>query len=69
LRRTYAAMPEPRLVVAVGDCACTGGVFGESYASCGRVDRILPVDVTVSGCPPSPGDLLQGILQAVQRRV
>ena len=68
LRRTYAAMPEPRLVVAVGDCACTGGVFSESYAGCGRVANVLPVDVTVSGCPPAPTDLLQGILQAVQRR-
>lgn len=68
LRRTFDAMPEPRLVVAAGDCACTGGVFGEGYATCGRVDRVLPVDVTVAGCPPAPADLLQAILHAVQRR-
>ena len=68
LRRTFDAMPAPRLVVAAGDCACTGGVFGEGYATCGRVDRVLPVDVTVAGCPPAPADLLQAILQAVQRR-
>ena len=58
LRRTYEAMPEPRLVVAAGECACTGGVFGASYASCGRVENVLPVDVAVAGCPPSPQALL-----------
>ncbi len=68
LRRTYEAMPAPRLVVAAGDCARGCGVFGEGYATCGRVDRVLPVDVTVAGCPPAPADLLQGLLQAVQRR-
>ena len=65
LRRTYAAVPEPKLVVAIGDCGCTGGVFGESYASCGRVSNVIPVDVAVPGCPPSPGEILQGILTAV----
>ena len=69
LRRTFDAMPDPKLVVAAGDCACNGGVFGESYATCGRVSHVLPVDVTVPGCPPSPNALLQGILLAVQRRV
>ncbi|MBV8210678.1 MAG: NADH-quinone oxidoreductase subunit B family protein [Burkholderiaceae bacterium] len=68
LERTYEAMPEPRLVVAVGDCGCTGGVFGESYASCGRVANVLPVDVAVPGCPPTPTDLLKGILAAVDQR-
>ena len=67
LERTYEAVPEPRLVVAVGDCGCTGGVFGESYASCGRVANVIPVDVTVPGCPPAPIDLLKGILAAVDR--
>ena len=67
LLRTYEATPEPRLVVAVGDCACSGGIFGESYASCGRVANVLPVDVHIPGCPPPPIDLLRGILQAVQR--
>jgi Ni,Fe-hydrogenase III small subunit len=69
LLRTYQATPEPRLVVAVGDCGCTGGVFGENYASCGRVANVVPVDVTIPGCPPTPIDLLKGILAAVDRRV
>jgi Ni,Fe-hydrogenase III small subunit len=69
LERTYEATPEPRLVVAVGDCGCTGGVFGESYASCGRVANVIPVDVMVPGCPPTPVDLLRGILAAVNQRV
>ncbi|HWP12386.1 MAG TPA: formate hydrogenlyase [Ramlibacter sp.] len=68
LRRTYEATPEPRLVVAVGDCACTGGIFGESYATCGAVSRVLPVDVVVPGCPPPPLEILRGILSAVRRR-
>jgi Ni,Fe-hydrogenase III small subunit len=65
LRRTYAAVPEPKLVVAIGDCGCTGGVFGESYASCGRVSNVIPVDVTVPGCPPNPREIVQGVLTAV----
>jgi Ni,Fe-hydrogenase III small subunit len=67
LRRTYDATPEPKLVVAVGDCGCSGGIFGESYASCGRVSNVIPVDFTVSGCPPAPIEILRGILTAVQR--
>jgi Ni,Fe-hydrogenase III small subunit len=69
LERTYEATPEPRLVVAVGDCGCTGGVFGESYASCGRVANVIPVDVMVPGCPPAPIDLLKGILAAVHQHI
>ena len=65
LRRTYDATPDPKLVVAVGDCGCTGGIFGESYASCGRVSNVIPVDVAVPGCPPSPTRLLEGILAAL----
>ena len=68
LRRTYEATPEPRLVVAVGDCGCNGGIFGESYASCGRVANVLPVDVSVPGCPPPPLEILRGILGAVRQR-
>ncbi|MHB1124240.1 MAG: NADH-quinone oxidoreductase subunit B family protein [Ramlibacter sp.] len=68
LRRTYEAVPQPRLVVAVGDCAGCGGIFGENYATCGGVSRILPVDVTVPGCPPPPLEILRGILAAVRRR-
>lgn len=65
LRRTYAATPEPKLVVAVGDCGCDGGIFGESYASCGRVANVIPVDVAVPGCPPTPTAIMQAILTAV----
>ena len=68
LRRTYDATPEPKLVVAVGDCGCTGGIFGESYASCGRVANVIPVDVAVPGCPPPPIEILRGILTAVRPR-
>ena len=67
LQRTFEAMPEPKLVVAVGDCGCSGGIFGESYASCGRVSNVIPVDVAVPGCPPTPTQLLQGILAAVRK--
>jgi Ni,Fe-hydrogenase III small subunit len=65
LKRTYDATPDPKLVVAVGDCGCTGGIFGESYASFGRVANVIPVDVSVPGCPPTPTALLRGILAAV----
>ena len=65
LRSTYEATPSPKLVVALGDCGCTGGVFGESYASCGRVANVIPVDVNVPGCPPHPSRILAGILTAV----
>jgi Ni,Fe-hydrogenase III small subunit len=67
LRRTYDATPEPRLVVAVGECACTGGIFGESYASCGKVANVIPVDATIPGCPPPPIEILRGILGAVRQ--
>ena len=65
LQRTYDATPDPKLVVAVGDCGCSGGIFGESYASLGRVANVLPVDVEIPGCPPTPTALLQGILAAI----
>jgi Ni,Fe-hydrogenase III small subunit len=68
LKLVYEATPAPKLVVAVGECACTGGVFGESYASCGRVANVIPVDVTVPGCPPPPLEILRGILTAVSGR-
>jgi Ni,Fe-hydrogenase III small subunit len=67
LRRTYDATPEPKLVVAVGDCGCTGGIFGESYASIGRVANVIPVDVEIPGCPPTPATLLSGILAAISK--
>jgi Ni,Fe-hydrogenase III small subunit len=65
LKRTYDATPEPKLVVALGDCGCTGGIFGESYASRGRVSNVIPVDVAVPGCPPTPLAIMQGILTAI----
>lgn len=65
VKRAYEATPAPKLVVAVGDCGCTGGIFGESYASCGRVSNVIPVDVAIPGCPPTPTALMQGILAAV----
>src|SRR5512137_2641499 len=68
LQRTYDATPEPKLVVAVGDCGCTGGIFGESYASMGRVGNVIPVDVEIAGCPPTPTALLEGILAAIGAR-
>jgi Ni,Fe-hydrogenase III small subunit len=68
VRRAWDATPDPKLVVAIGDCACTGGVFGESYASCGRVANVIPVDVVVPGCPPPPLEILRGIFRAIQRR-
>ena len=68
LRRTYDATPEPKLVVAIGDCGCTGGIFGESYASRGRIANVIPVDVAVPGCPPEPRAIIQGVLTALRRR-
>jgi Ni,Fe-hydrogenase III small subunit len=65
LKRTFDATPDPKLVVAVGDCGCTGGIFGESYATVGRVANVIPVDVAVPGCPPSPTRILAGILTAI----
>jgi len=65
LKRAYDATPDPKLVVAVGDCGCSGGIFGESYASCGRVANVIPVDVSIPGCPPTPLQLMQGILAAL----
>ncbi len=66
LRRTYDAMPAPKLVIAVGDCGACGGIFGTSYASRGGVANILPVNITVTGCPPTPTAILRGILQTVR---
>jgi Ni,Fe-hydrogenase III small subunit len=67
LRRTYDATPEPKLVVAIGDCGCSGGIYGEGYATRGKVSNVIPVDVAVPGCPPEPLAIIQGILTAVSR--
>jgi Ni,Fe-hydrogenase III small subunit len=64
---TYEATPSPKLVMAVGACACGGGVFGEGYATAGGVDRRLPVDIYVPGCPPRPQTILHGLLLALDR--
>jgi Ni,Fe-hydrogenase III small subunit len=69
LLRTYDATPDPKLVVAIGDCGCTGGIYGESYASLGRVSNVIPVDVCVPGCPPTPLAIMQGILTAISEEV
>jgi len=66
VRRTYDAAPEPRVVVAVGACGCSGGIFGEgTYAAIGGVDRVVPVDVYIPGCPPRPQAILNGLLVAM----
>jgi len=71
LKRTYAATPDPKWVVAVGDCAAGCGVFAGSYAVVGSVDQVVPVDLHISGCPPRPIELLQGLIalldQATQK--
>ena len=67
LQRTYAATPDPKFVVAVGDCACTGGIFADSYACVGAVSKVVPVDLRIAGCPPSPTALLQGLLALLEK--
>jgi Ni,Fe-hydrogenase III small subunit len=66
-RLTYEAMPQPRLVVAVGACAIGGGVFSNTYAASGSVDAVLPVDVFIPGCPPRPEAIIHGLLLAAGR--
>ena len=67
LRKTYEATPDPKFVVAVGDCAATCGVFKGAYGVVGAVQDVIPVDVLVAGCPPEPEDILHGILRALDR--
>jgi Ni,Fe-hydrogenase III small subunit len=66
LERTYRATPEPKWVVAVGDCACGSGVFSGSYACVGSVSAVLPVDLSIPGCPPPPMEILKGLLALVE---
>ncbi|MFV2061156.1 MAG: NADH-quinone oxidoreductase subunit B family protein [Gammaproteobacteria bacterium] len=68
LRRTYAATPEPKWVIAVGDCGADGGEFGISYASAGAVSNIIPVDLVIRGCPPSPTELLTGVIALLSKQ-
>ena len=67
LERTYAATPDPKWVVAVGDCGCGCGVFEGSYAVIGAVDKVIPVDLHIRGCPPRPIDLLRGLIALIER--
>ena len=67
LRKTYAAVPDPKIVVAVGACGISGGIFGNNYACLGGVSEVVPVDVYIPGCPPRPEALIDGILLAVNR--
>jgi Ni,Fe-hydrogenase III small subunit len=67
LERTYRATPDPKWVVAVGDCAADGGVFAGSYAVAGGVNAVVPVDLHIRGCPPTPLQLLQGLLALLQQ--
>jgi Ni,Fe-hydrogenase III small subunit len=67
LQRTYNATPDPKWVVAVGDCALDGGIFGGGYACVGGVREVIPVDLHIRGCPPSPTDLLKGLLVLVEQ--
>jgi Ni,Fe-hydrogenase III small subunit len=68
LERTYAATPDPKWVVAVGDCAFDGGVFAGSYACVGAVSEVIPVDLHIRGCPPDPVALLKGLIALVENR-
>jgi len=69
LLRTYEATPGPKIVIAVGACACSGGIFGDTYATTGGIDKVIPVDVYIPGCPPRPEVLIQGLLLAVDRMI
>jgi len=66
LKRTFDAVPDPKIVIAVGDCGACGGIFARSYASRGAVADVIPVDHSVKGCPPAPKAILQAILQTIQ---
>jgi Ni,Fe-hydrogenase III small subunit len=67
LERTYRATPDPKWVVAVGDCGFDGGVFAGSYACVGGVSSVIPVDLVIRGCPPTPAALLEGLIALVEQ--
>jgi Ni,Fe-hydrogenase III small subunit len=66
LKRTFDAVPDPKIVIAVGDCGACGGIFGKSYATRGAVADVIPVNHSVKGCPPSPVAILKAILETIQ---
>jgi NADH-quinone oxidoreductase B subunit len=66
LKRIYEQMPEPKFVVAIGACACSGGVFEGNYTVLGGVDKVIPVDAYIPGCPPKPEAIMDGILKLLQ---
>lgn len=66
VERTWRATPDPKWVVAAGDCACTGGLFAQSYACLGAVEGVIPVDLHIRGCPPSPSQLLAGLVSLLE---
>lgn len=68
LKRTYHATPDPKIVIAVGACACSGGIFGDTYATTGGIDKIIPVDVFIPGCPPRPQALIYGLFLALSKK-
>jgi Ni,Fe-hydrogenase I small subunit len=67
LKIAYDSTPNPKIVIAVGACACSGGIFGNNYATTGGIDNIVPVNVYIPGCPPRPQSLLYGILMAINK--
>ncbi|MBI1754849.1 NADH-quinone oxidoreductase subunit B family protein [Candidatus Azambacteria bacterium] len=66
--RTYEATPDPKIVIACGSCACDGGIYKGSYATLDGVDKVIPVDVYIRGCPPTPRAILAGILHALESK-
>jgi Ni,Fe-hydrogenase III small subunit len=69
LKKTYLATPEPRLVVACGDCAIDGGIYKGSYAVTNGVANVIPVDCYIPGCPPAPMQIISGLLQLMERMI
>ncbi len=67
VKRVYEQTPEPKLVVALGNCAVSGGIFKNSYNMAGPVDKVIPVDVYVMGCPPRPQAIIDGIVEAIKK--
>ena len=67
LERTYAATPDPKWVIALGDCAVDGGIFSGSYAVVGAVSNVVPVDLHIRGCPPTPTEILKGLIALLER--